>query len=214
MKMTGKEMAKADGIKFFQRTRPNGSHFTEYQIPCPRCGFISRRRQYNREMSLLCDYCKDDVKRRRKALKDSQEGITETKEEKRFRMACEEIKKQVKNFDGYSEAISTARKRLNKYGSIPEAMVAIELLRCGYRIAPQQKIKGYIVDFCLPEEKVVIEVDGQTFHHKLQEKREETIQDALGRDWRIIHIPAEKIRKRIRKVNRIIKEFKNIWQLQ
>lgn len=94
------------------------------------------------------------------------------------------------------------------YGSIPEAMVAIELLRLGYRIIPQQKVKKYKVDFAIPKEKIVIEVDGYVYHKdSYKGDREAIIQLALGLDWKIIHIPAELIAEDITKLKSAIGIF-------
>ena len=85
-------------------------------------------------------------------------------------------------------------------------MVAIELIRIGYSIIPQQKIKKYKVDFAIPKEKIVIEVDGSIYHKDVYKGyREAIIQLSLGLDWKIIHVPAEYISKDIQKLEQIIK---------
>ena len=57
----------------------------------------------------------------------------------------------------------------------------------------------------------MVEVDGEIFHAKERnENREATIQISLGFDWKIIHIPAEKIRKNISKTDIIIKRLKEL----
>ena len=129
----------------------------------------------------------------------------ETKREKQFNHAVEKIEKQVKDFSKYENAIKIAKTRAELYGSIPEAMVAIELLKLKYKIIPQQKIKKYKVDFVLPTQKIVIEVDGSIFHKNIyNSEREAIIQMSLGLDWKIIHIPAEKIAENITKLQEII----------
>ena len=110
------------------------------------------------------------------------------------------------NFQDYTRAISIATKASEKYGSVPEVMVAIELIRIGYSIIPQQKIKKYKVDFAIPKEKIVIEVDGSIYHKDVYKgDREAIIQLSLGLDWKIIHVPAEYISKDIQKLEQIIK---------
>ena len=87
-------------------------------------------------------------------------------------------------------------------------MVAIELLKLGYSIIPQQKVTKYKVDFAIPKQKIVIEVDGSLYHkERYGGGREATIQLALGMDWRIIHIPAELIAEDIQKLKTIIDTF-------
>lgn len=89
-------------------------------------------------------------------------------------------------------------------------MVAIELVRLGHRVIPQQKIGKYRVDFLLKDVKMVIEVDGDLYHKdQFKGDREATIQFSLGMDWKIVHVPAELISKDIRKLKKIIETFKD-----
>ena len=178
-----------------------------YKIPCGCCGKIITKLHYRKDIVQMCDYCKLKIKNKKAEL---QKELIETKSkrEKQFDKAVNEIKKQVKDFSKYEKAIEIARTREEMYGSIPEAMVAIELLRLKYRIIPQQKVKKYKVDFAIPKEKIVIEVDGSVYHKdSYKGDREAIIQLALGLDWKIIHIPAEYIAKDIQKVEQIIEEI-------
>lgn len=132
-----------------------------------------------------------------------------TPKEKQFDKAVNKIKKQVFDFSLYEKAIKIAEIRQELYGSIPEAMVAIELLRLGYSIIPQQKIKKYKVDFAIPKEKIIIEVDGSLYHKDVYKgEREAIIQLSLGLDWKIIHVPAEKIAENITKLKQVIEVLK------
>ncbi len=209
MRITSEDKARADGIEF-EKVESGGQCFTLFHIPCPKCGAITKKRRYVRKYSRLCEYCKKDIKRHEYQYQQSKAECFETKEDKRFQRAVDEIKSIVPDFDSYEQPIAMAKKRAAKYASIPEAMVAIELLKEGYRIIPQQKIGHYKVDFCLPDEKVIIEVDGSMFHQKPSSKREATIQFSLGLDWKIIHVPAEEIRKKIWLIGEIINKFKTM----
>lgn len=190
--------AVEDGIRTEQKQR------MVYYIPCENCKQEVRRTSYSRKLNYLCDYCKGIVKRKQKVQFDTN---IKTKAEIRFDKAIKEIEKQVDKFDEYKKSIEIARKRLEKYGSVPEAMVAIELIRLGYSIIPQQKIDKYKVDFLLPKEKIIIEVDGCVFHSEKNLEREAIIQMTVGLEWKIIHIPAEKIRNNIRKLIKVIETF-------
>lgn len=133
----------------------------------------------------------------------------QTPKEKQFDNAVESIRKQVNNFDAYKKPIELARTKAELYGSIPETMVAVELLKLGYHIVPQQKIGKYRVDFAIPKDKLVIEVDGYVYHRdNYKGEREAIIQLSLGLDWKIIHIPAERIRKDIAKLKQVIETFR------
>lgn len=174
-----------------------------YKIPCAKCGKIIKRTCYTRSVIYLCDYCKSKIRKKKKL---SQELLgTETPKERQFIKATDKIRKQVHNYESYNNAIKIAKTKEELYGSIPETMVAIELLRLGYRIIPQQKIKRYKVDFAIPKEKIIVEVDGALYHQgNFNHEREAIIRLSLGLDWKIIHIPAEYIEKNIQNLKKIM----------
>ncbi|WP_347136096.1 endonuclease domain-containing protein [[Clostridium] symbiosum] len=192
--------ALEDGIEF----TPNMRGYW-YKIPCEICGRKIRSSQYSRKRTYLCDYCKGVIKERKKVEIPS----TETKHDRRFNSAVENIRKTVKDFQKYEKAIEVAKGRAYQYGSIPEAMVAIELLKNKFKIIPQQKIGRYKVDFAIPEIKVVFEVDGKLYHSNLQSERERdfVIHQTLGFQWMVIHYPAEYVLKDITKVAPFIREY-------
>lgn len=195
----GYKEAVEDGIRTEQQRR------MIYFIPCEICGKEIKKTQYVRHFNYLCDYCNGVVKKKKKIELNQN---TKTKAEERFEKAVCEIKKQVIAFEDYEKSIETAKSRLEKYGSIPEAMVAIELIHLKQKIIPQQKVGKYKVDFAIPDQKIIIEVDGSVFHNGKNDGREATIQLAIGLDWKIIHIPAELIRKDIKKLGTIIDSFR------
>ena len=114
------------------------------------------------------------------------------------------IKKIIRSFFG-----------LNKVSHIEEAFIQeekehqlINLAALEYKIIPQQQIKRFRVDFAIPKEKLIIEVDGAVYHKNIySNSREAEIQYKLGMDWKIIHIPAEMIENDITKVKDIIDVF-------
>lgn len=177
-----------------------------FYIPCELCGREIRRTQYSKKRRYVCDYCKRVIKEKQKI----EIPLVETIYDKRFREAIEEISKQIDIVE-YQKSINTADKAKYLFGSIPEAMAAIELLHLGYKVIPQQKIGKYKVDFVLPDEKVVIEIDGKLYHETSKEgKRDMFINLSLGCSWKIIHISAEKIRTNIKKMDEIIHKFKEL----
>ena len=191
----GYKEALEDGIKIEHLKR------NVYYIPCEICGREIKRTSYSRSFNYLCDYCKGVVRKKQKIEINNN---LKTKAEIRFEKAIDELKKQVYYYESYDKYIEKKRTKTEKYGSIPEVMVAIELLRLGYRIIPQQKVGKYSVDFAIPKEKIVLEIDGCIYHSAKNNVREAEIQIMLGMDWKIIHIPAEFIRKDIKKLKNII----------
>ena len=201
--MTGREQAEHDGIEYYYagvyRNR------IKYRIPCEMCGDIIERFQYSSSKNYVCDYCKGLVKKKTKLYIAPELLETRTKKEIQFDKAVEEIRRQVEDFGEYKKPIEIAKTRAERYGSIPEAMVAIELLHLKYKIVPQQKVGKYKVDFAIPDKKMVVEVDGEVFHrYDRKRDREAQIQLMLGLDWKIVRIPAEFIRINIKKLSAAI----------
>ena len=200
--------AVRDGIEYVQNER---GYLSYYKIPCAQCGKTYGSQQYTGNRIYICPMCREINKKKRKAHVEQMAlsiPDAETKEEKRYRKAVEAIEKQVGSLKGYEQAIEVCRKATFKYGSIPEAMLAIELVKNGYKIIPQQKIGIYHVDFALPNEKLILEVDGSIYHANTQKElqREAAINYKIGLDWHFVHLPAESISKDVRKVVRLLKK--------
>lgn len=177
-----------------------------YLVKCSQCGAKMKSLSYGQNKKYVCPDCKYNRKvKQREVEADLLDSIT-TKSDRRFAKAVEELRKQTKHFGQYAKVIRLAQTAAERYGSVPEAMVAIELLQLGYRVIPQQKIGKYRVDFYLPDEKIVVEVDGSLYHQKQKDGREATIQLSLGIDTRIIHLPAELIAKDIHKLDKCLKQ--------
>lgn len=201
--------AERDGIEIEPGIGRGGKTVNVYLIPCAECGEIVRKQIYNGDKLYYCDTCMAGIAKQKRAksraLEDAFYSLIETPKERAYQKAVDKIKAQVKNFVDYEDAIRLCARRAEDYDSIPEAMVAIELTRLGYRTIPQQKIGKYRVDFCLPDQRLVIEVDGKLYHQdKYKGDREGAIQMSLGIDWDIIHIPAELIADQIQKLQNII----------
>lgn len=204
----GKREAKEDGIRFYYdpNRRARGHHGTYvFCIPCDICGEMMETLTYGRSRKYVCAKCQDRRAHHNKEVEKAWFDVIEEKGEARFNKALDRIERQVKDFSKYEKAVRLARTRQDRYGSVPEAMVAVELLHLGYSIIPQQKVDRYRVDFYIPKQKIVIEVDGSVFHRdEYRGDREARIQMALGLDATIIHVPAELIAKDIKKLKKVI----------
>lgn len=179
-----------------------------YLIPCEICGELIKRTQYSRKRTYICDSCKKIIKEK----KEGKKPDTDSRHDKRFNCAVEKVKKQVKNFDKYDKAVRVARTRAYQYASIPEAMLAIELLKNKLKIIPQQKIGKYKADFVIPSMKFVVEVDGELYHSDLgkEAERDFYINRTLGFDWKVVHIPARYVLEDVTKVTKYILKCKEI----
>lgn len=198
--------AKHDNVEILIENR-FGRDVKLYLVSCARCGDQIKQKQYHSDKEYLCDYCKLNLKEKTKTLElELLENIS-SKKEKAFDKAAEEVIRQAGSPNEYEHAIKLARRRAESFGSIPEAMVAIELVKLGYKPIPQQKINKYRVDFALPEIKMIIEVDGDIYHrNNYKTGRDAIINYALGVDWNIVHVSAELIAKDIMKLKAIIEK--------
>ena len=171
-----------------------------YLINCDVCGKQFKIGRYNTKNVYKCPECKDKEieigKRiekllRSKALHEEAEDIgMDYAHYERFESAAE-------NFGiKYYFAIEQASTVMDKFGSVPEAIACIELLYIGAKVIPQQKIGRHVVDFCLPDEKLVIEIDGALYHQNPTKEywRDVSIKNLLGDEWMIKHIPAESLK--------------------
>lgn len=204
----GRIEAELDGIEMYYDPK-RGYHGHRgayvYKVPCSVCGELTETVTYGRSKKYVCAKCKCRRVQHKQEVERAWFEVIEEKGERRYNKALDEIQRQVKNFEPYRRAAETARKAQDKYGSVPEAMVAVELLRLGFPFIPQQKIGRYRVDFYVPKIGMVIEVDGEVFHRKRTD-RDATIQFAIGLDKKILHIPAELIARDIRKLKPLIEK--------
>lgn len=179
--------AKEDGIKF-----ENG----RFQIPCSICGDITTSTEYSRCRTYLCKECRSIIlsekRKRKRACDNSSEA------ERRFQKAVNKLKKQGID-DSWDGAIRMARQGIDSYGSVPEAMMAIGLLYRLYSIIPQQHVGSRKVDFALPHEHRIVEVDGSLYHKDglSRMRRDYEIMSNLGPQWEIMHVPAEDIEENV-----------------
>ena len=203
-------MAEADGIKYHKIGKNEAKRQCDiyvFEIPCEECGKIYEQRWvYRSDDRHVCPYCKEIGKKRIKAAKQTLINAVYTPGEQRFFKAKEQYLQQVKNAKNRDRAVAAAEKACEKFGSIPEAMVGIELIRLGYRIYPQHKIGQYHVDFAIPDQKLIVEVDGSLYHSDKAKllQRDAAIGYIIGFDWVIVHIPADLIKKDITKTKSCI----------
>lgn len=176
-----------------------------YYPPCRICGTPVASWGYRRDVQYTCPDCKRYLVEA-KLNQDSLEKKTA-----KFKEAVKRISK-VTDISRYETAIMTVKKSLDKKGwfqSTEEIMVAIELVKRGYKVHHQVKIYEYSVDFVIPELKVALEIDGRIFHGKDKKEREsirdEVICNRLGDGWELIRIDTENINMNITRLIPAIK---------
>ena len=180
--------AKEDGIEIV-----NG----RFMLTCSKCGKIFPYSSYSRKRAYKCSECRKAELREKRRLE--RESDTRSPSEKRFDSAVEKLRKQ-KIGSSWESAIKVAKTRMDRYGSIPEVMMAIALIHYKYSIIPQQKVGSLTADFVIPKTKTVVEVDGKLYHRNKYDMnyRDFRLRNSLGMEWEILHVPAEAIEKDVR----------------
>lgn len=197
--------ALKDGIRFERR-----GYCNMYFPPCHICGQETESMTYIPENKYTCKKCKQEIYLSDR--KSSAENSLEAKE-KRLEKAIERIKRKTGNFSRYKDAIEVVKKNLHKDGwfqSTEEVMTAIELVKNNVRARHQVKFGRYKADFVLPDEKAVLEIDGELFHtdktRKKEALRDALIVASLGSDWEVIRITDSLINQNITRLVPAIKK--------
>ena len=191
------EELEAYGVK---RTKANDG-LSVYEMPCAVCGRTTRTRSFFPTKIAKCSFCRGEIEQKRikkiaAAKKQHEEKMAE--EIGIDRVHYSRFEKGVSKFGlEYLPAIERAEQAIEKFESVPEVVACIELLHNGVRVIPHQAVGTYTVDFCLPDEKVVVEIDGSIYHANpdREYRRDYAITNMLGSDWIIRHIPSDLVMK-------------------
>lgn len=176
-----------------------GNGRVRYIVPCDMCGEKIETTKYNTNNVYKCSQCASESKAMRNRIIEMAKWRNRCANDYQMGISYEHFHRfenATKKFDkSYSDDIEKAREYADTFDSIPEVVACIELLHIGAKVISHQEIKGYTVDFCLPKEKLVIEIDGSLYHkdEKKEYWRDCAIKSALGDDWEVKHIPAEAV---------------------
>lgn len=135
-----------------------------------------------------------------------------------FDRALRKLEKQEAKLCFYKESAEVVADKIKEnsdfFQSSQEIMAAMELLRNRIRIKLQQNIAGHKVDMLLPDEKIVLEIDG--YMHDHSQKRDYRIdikvRAELGSDWEVVRIPVKYIEQNISQLLNAIREIKRFKQ--
>ena len=110
MKTKSQLMAEMDGIEWYKR-RSYSQTRTFYKVKCEVCRREMESGIYDRKRHFICDYCKLKIKKKEEQKKIDYSEIMgiQTRREKQFEKAIDNIKKQVADFTKYEKAIEIAR---------------------------------------------------------------------------------------------------------
>lgn len=204
----GYHEAVKDGIKMGRDSRG----FSVYYPLCGICGQPTYSPTYLSHHNYTCRECKES------ATIDAIEYAAEVRVETKTKKLDEAIKRisRVADIDKYQRGIEWITNNLDKpfwFESTEEIMVALELIKCGIKANHQVKVLKFRVDFVLPEEKIILEIDGVPFHGKdrkgYEQERDKAIISTFGDEWDVIRISTDHINKNITKLIAAVKAMKN-----
>ena len=80
-----------------------------------------------------------------------------------------------------------------KFDSTEEIIVTTMLIANEIVARPQAKVGNMRVDIMMPEDKIVVEVDGFTHEHSKEKdsRRDGRIREILGNEWEVVRIPTD-----------------------
>lgn len=205
-------MGYQDAIKDGIRIGKGLYNDTIYFPLCHICGKEIKSLNYQSIQKYTCHECKLKNYMADKEIKIESDRLAK---EKKFEKAVQRIQSKVANIKPYEYAIDKIHRKLHVPGwfqSTEEIMVAIELVRRHIKARHQVKFGRYRADFVLPDDKIVLEVDG-TLYHTEKTKAKEIVRDdlivlALGPDWDVIRVTDTLINQNITRLAKAIKGTK------
>lgn len=157
---------------------------------CTMCG---KKYTINKHNAYLCEECQDKIRLIKKfEMVDKAKSLLERRTGK-----CKGLKHKI-DMSGFSDIVKDrVSKGIDCFSSIPEVEVAIQMQRNGLEYETQKDIGGCIVDFFIPEIKIILEIDGELYHTDSNRAfiRDRKIMRELGEDWEIVHIEAKDVPK-------------------
>jgi very-short-patch-repair endonuclease len=207
--------AVKDGIRIENPQR--SGELAKYYPKCCICGNEMLVLNYKRGVRYVCKKCKAKAK-----LRDRNTKINEDYDlkEQKFDRAVGRISKMLigkrANKEEYKIAAEKIHRKLHRplwFQSTEEIMVAIQLVKDKIPTRHQVKFGKYRADFVLPDEKVVLEVDGTPFHNEKtatkESMRDSLITIALGPNWEVVRISDQLINENITKLVEAIRKARD-----
>ena len=158
-------------------------------------------------------YCKECKKKTETEYDAIKEEYVRLKKEVMFENAIETLECQSINIYDYREAIDAVhdyiRSNPDKFDSSYEVIAAIILIHNKVQCKPQAAIGRYRVDFMLPDEYVILEIDGERHkNNKYRDsERDREIKEELGEFWEIIRIDTDLLKTNAKELVRAIRKI-------
>lgn len=212
-------MGYSDAVKDKIKIEKSGNYI-KYFPRCCECGTEIKVVNYRSGFHYTCDRCK--LKKELFA-EITKEIVTKESKRKRFETAVKRIKDANDgDISQYKKAIELSRDAMEKknwFDSTEEMMACIELVKNGFKVMSQVKIGTYRVDFLLPDQNMVLEIDGVQYHHENTREREAVrdslIRAKLGNEYEVLRFSDTMINKNIKGLTRsLFKAYKRRKRLR
>lgn len=157
---------------------------------CTMCGKEYESEEYG---TYTCAECEEKIN-----LIKKMEMVDKARKLLEKKIGKSRILKQKIDVSKFSELVKDrAIKGIDKFSSIPEAAVAIQMEKIGLEYETQKEVAGKRVDFYIPELKIILEIDGELYHTDGNKSflRDREIMREVGEEWEIVHIEASKVPK-------------------
>lgn len=156
-----------------------------------------------------CERCAKEVAEKEKKERDL---YIHLKKREMFLKACNTLESQHTDMYAYREAIDVVEEFINKnpdkFDSSYEVLAAIILVQNRIYCKMQYKVGPYQVDFLLPDDGIVLEIDGERHRHRKEydSQRDMQIKRELGSGWDIIRINTDLLDQNAKKLPEAIKK--------
>lgn len=146
-------------------------------------------------------YCDKCFKNHISEIREDNKLYVKLKKKRMYENAVDNLEHQKLSFIEYEEAIKAVGEYVaehpDKFDSSYEMIAAIILIHNRVHCKMQYKVGKYQVDFLLPEERIVLEIDGEIHRDRknFDTRRDAYIKKELGSDWHIVRIKTELLDK-------------------
>ncbi|GAV21595.1 DUF559 domain-containing protein [Carboxydothermus pertinax] len=164
---------------------------------------------------VFCPDCKEEYP---KQLEAKRLEYLRLRAELMFDRALRMLEKQMAKMYLYQEAAEVVFDKIKEdpeaFDSAHEMVALMELLKNRVKVKLHPVVGKYKPDMLLPNEKVVLEIDGYMHEFKKLEdyKRDIEMRAILGADWEVVRIPTKYIEQNVSALLTAIKEIKSYKQ--
>jgi very-short-patch-repair endonuclease len=161
------------------------------------------------------EYCEDCFKEVSEQYYSKKAEYIRLKHYLMFERAIRMFERQNADAYEYKQAIEAVQEfsseHPEKFESSHEILAAIILVYNEIAAHVQYNVGKYRVDFCIPQLKIILEIDGYMHEYKPKHdnNRDIDIRNILGKDWETIRIPTKYIEKNAELLVEAIKTMKS-----